>query len=161
MELHGLRVTGDDIGLVGRVFLAPVDTGTGWNAYSAHIDRTSGTVRTNTSLNVDPAEVLFDIAPLPQGRFLAAGASRYTENPAGASISEQAAPLLLVLDTDGTVKQRLDFPAGARQNQLRSLAAHGAQWLVGGMVDGPGTHSGDADPALIKADGFVRDVAVP
>jgi hypothetical protein len=161
MELHGLRVNGDDVALVGRVFSAVVSDGSGWNAYTAHLDRASGAQRTFANVDVDRGDILFDIAPLPQGRFLAAGTTGYTENPSGASISEQAAPLLVVLESDGSVKQRVAFTAGARQNQLRSLAPHGTEWLVGGMVDGPGTHSGDADPALIKADGFVRDVAVP
>ena len=161
MELHGLRLAGDDIALAGRVFSSTNGDGSGWDAYSARVDRTSGAVRSFGVIDVDKGEILFDMAPLAQGRFLAAGAAGYTENPAGASISEQAAPMLLVLESDGSVKQRLDFPAGARQNQLRSLAARGGRWLIGGMVDGPGTHSGDADPALIRADGFVRDVAVP
>jgi hypothetical protein len=161
VELHGLRISGDDIGLVGRVFTGVVSDGSGWDAYSAHIDRTSGVLRTYATVDIDRGEILFDIAPLAQGRFLAAGAAGYTENPSGASISEQAAPLLVVLEADGGVKQRIAFTAGPRQNQLRSLVARGDRWLVGGMVDGPGTHSGDANPALIRADGFVRDVALP
>jgi len=161
MELHGLRIDGDDVALVGRVFSAVAADGSGWDAYTAHVDRASGALRVFATVDVDRGDVLFDIAPLAQGRFLAAGATGYIENPSGASISEQAAPLLVVLEADGSVKQRVTVTAGPRQNQLRSLAPHGAGWIVGGMVDGPGTHSGDADPALIRADGFVRDVALP
>jgi hypothetical protein len=28
------------------------------------------------------------------------------------------------------------------------------------MVNGPGTHSGDGNPALIAADGFVREISI-
>ncbi len=37
----------------------------------------------------------------------------------------------------------------------------GYGWLLGGMIDGPGTHSGDADRSLIVADGFLREVDAP
>jgi hypothetical protein len=112
-------------------------------------------------MDVDRGDVFFDIVPLAQGRFLAAGAAGYTQNPDGASISDSSTPLLAVLESDGALAQRVPFAAGPRQNQLRSLAPRGGNWLVGGMVNGPGTHSGDGDPALITADGFVREIAVP
>lgn len=159
-ELHGLRLSGDDIALVGRVFSEQRDDGSGWNAYVAHINRGSGSLLSYRTIDLDKGEVLFDIAPMAQGRFLVAGASGYTQNPTGGSISETTAPLLAVLESDGTLRQRIDVVAGARQNQLRSLAARGSNWLVSGMSNGPGTHSADGNPALITADGFVREVTV-
>jgi hypothetical protein len=160
-ELYGLRLNDTDIALVGRVFSEKRDDGTGWNAYAAHVDRTNGALLSYRVINLDRGEVLFDIAPLAQGRFLVAGAAGYSQNPTGASISEQTTPLLAVLEPDGTLEQRIDVVAGARQNQLRSLAARNSNWLVAGMVDGPGTHSGDGNPALILADGFVREITIP
>jgi hypothetical protein len=32
--------------------------------------------------------------------------------------------------------------------------------LVGGMLDGPGTHSGDSDPTLVRARGFLTEVSL-
>jgi hypothetical protein len=160
-ELYGLRLNNNGIALVGRVFSERRDDGAGWNAYAAQVDRTNGALLSYRVINLDRGEVLFDIASLAQGRFLVAGAAGYSQNPTGASISEQATPLLAILESDGTLKQRIDVVAGARQNQLRSLAARNGNWLVGGMVNGPGTHSGDADPALIVADGFVHEIAIP
>jgi hypothetical protein len=159
-ELHGVRLNGNDVALVGRVFSERRDDGSGWNAYVAHVDRASGALLAYRVVDLDRGEVLFDIAPLALGRFLVAGAAGYTQNPDGASISEQAAPLLAVLEADGTLRQRIGVAAGPRQNQLRSLASQGANWLVAGLVNGPGTHSGDGNPALIAADGFVREVAI-
>ena len=89
-----------------------------------------------------------------------AGSAGYTQNPNGASISEIAEPLLAVLEADGKVKQRIAMTAGPRQNQLRSLVAYGNNWLVGGFVNGPGTHSADSNPALVTADGFVREMTI-
>jgi hypothetical protein len=159
-ELHGLRLNGDDIALVGRVFSEKRDDGSGWNAYAAHVGRASGALLSYHVIDLDRGEVLFDIAPITQGRFLVAGAAGYLQNPTGASISEQSSPLLAVLESDGTLKQRIDVIAGARQNQLRSLSARNGHWLVAGMVNGPGTHSGDGIPAAITADGFVRETTV-
>jgi hypothetical protein len=159
-ELYGLRLSGDDIALVGRVFSEVRGDGTGWNAYVANVGRVSGTLLSYRVIDLDRGEVLFDIAPLAQGRFLVAGAAGYSQNPAGASISEETSPLLAVLESDGTLKQRIDVVAGARQNHVRSIAARGGNWLVGGMVNGPGTHSGDGNPALIVADGFVNETTV-
>jgi hypothetical protein len=159
-ELYGLRLSGDDIALVGGVFSEVRGDGTGWNAYVANVGRVSGTLLSYRVIDLDRGEVLFDIAPLAQGRFLVAGAAGYSQNPAGASISEETSPLLAVLESDGTLKQRIDVVAGARQNHVRSIAARGGNWLVGGMVNGPGTHSGDGNPALIVADGFVNETTV-
>jgi hypothetical protein len=159
-ELHGVRLNGNDIGLVGRVFSQQLPDGSGWNAYAAHVDRTSGALLNYRVVDIDRGEILFDIAPLAPGRFLVAGAAGYTQNPTGASVSEQSTPLLAVLESDGTLRQRIDFTAGARQNQLRSVVARGDHWLVGGLVNGPGTHSGDGNPALITADGFAREMAI-
>ncbi len=159
-EAHALRMNGDDIAVVGRVFSEQRADGGGWNAYAAHVSRASGALSSYRLVDVELGEILFDIAPLPEGRFLAAGSAGYTQNPNGGSVEEQARPLLAVLESDGTVRQLIGLPAGPRQNQLRSLATHGHDWLVGGMANGPGTHSGDGNPALISAEGFVREIGL-
>jgi hypothetical protein len=157
-ELHGLRAVPGGFALVGRVRSEVRPDGSGWNAWMARVagDGSGGAVRV---IDVDRGDVLFDIAALPDGGYLAAGSTGYTQNPSGASISEEAAPLLVQLATDGTLRQRLAFAAGPRQNQLRTLLRQDGHWLVGGQRDGPGTHSGDTDPRLIRAHGLVARVA--
>jgi hypothetical protein len=108
-------------------------------------------------VDVDRGDVLFDIAALPGGRYLALGTTGYVQNPAGASISEAAQPLLALLNADGALVQNLGFPGGARHNQLSTIASLNGHWLLGGMVNGPGTHSGDVQPELIVADGFLQE----
>jgi hypothetical protein len=160
-ELHGLRVHGASAVLVGRVFSAQRADGGGWDAWFARIGRDDGARLAYRPIDVDRGEILFDTGALPADRFIAVGAAGYTQNPTGASVSEDTAPMLLILEADGSVSQRLPFPSGPRHNELRSLALRGSTWTVAGLVNGPGTHSGDGNPALIAADGIVQPLTLP
>jgi hypothetical protein len=160
-ELHGLRLARGDVVALGRVFTEQRGDGSGWDGYLARIAATSGALLSYRLVDVDRGEALFDAAPLPQSRLLVAGAAGYTQNPTGGSIQEEMTPLLAILDADGSVRQRIAIASGPRHNQVRALVAVGERWLAAGMVNGPATHSGDADPAAITADGFLRDVNVP
>lgn len=153
-EVHGLRWIGERVAIVGRT--RTTQTPDGWNGYVALLIEPSRALSYEL-IDVDQGEVLFDIAALPGGQLLASGAAGYTQNPTGASISETATPLLLQLGTDGKPLKRLPLPAGARQSQLRTALAWRGSWLLGGMENGPGTHSADGDESLLKADGYVRE----
>jgi hypothetical protein len=155
-ELHGLRATPGGFLLVGRVLSQVRSDGSGWNAFAAIVGH-NGAPGSYSVIDVDRGDVLFDAAALPDGRFLALGATGYTQNPSGESISETAQPLLVLLSSDGSLVQNLGYAGGARQNQLTTIAPLNGAWLLGGMIDGPGTHSGDADRALIVANGFLRE----
>ena len=155
-ELHGVRATPAGFALVGRVLSEVRSDGSGWNAFTALVGR-DGTLGSYNLVDVDRGDILFDIAPLPSGRYLALGTTGYVQNPSGESISEAAQPLLVVLNTDGSLAQNLGYVGGARHNQLTTIAALESSWLLGGMVNGPGTHSGDNDRQLIVADGFLRE----
>ena len=155
-ELHGVRATPSGFALVGRVLTEIRPDGSGWDAFAATVGH-DGSVGPYSVVNVDRGDVLFDIAALTSGRYLALGSTGYTQNPSGASISESALPLLVLLNPDGSLAQNLNYVGGSRQNQLNTIAPLNGHWILGGMVNGPGTHSGDADHNLIKADGFLRD----
>jgi hypothetical protein len=155
-ELHGLRATPRGFVLVGRVLSEVRSDGTGWNAFTASVGR-DGTPGPYSVVDVDRGDVLFDVAALPSGRYLALGTTGYVQNPSGESISEAAQPLLVLLNTDGSLAQNLAYVGGARHNQLTTIAPLNGGWLLGGMINGPGTHSGDADRKLIVADGFLRE----
>lgn len=114
------------------------------------------TLRPMQPLDVDRGDVVFDFAVTPGGQLLAVGATGYTQNPGGASISESSAPLAALLDADGKFVRRLVLASGPRHNQVRSVAAWNGRWIAAGMQNGPGTHSGDEDNALIRADGYIR-----
>jgi hypothetical protein len=154
-ELHGLRATPSGFIMVGRVLSEVRSDGSGWNAFATIVGH-NGAPGPYHIMDVDRGDILFDAAALPDGRFLALGSTGYTQNPSGESISEAAQPLLVLLGSDGSLVQNFGYTGGARQNQLTTVAPLNGEWLLGGMIDGPGTHSGDADRALIVADGFLR-----
>jgi hypothetical protein len=156
-ELHGLRATTAGFMVEGRVRTEIRADGTGWDAYVATV-ASSGSVDMYRVVDVDRGDVLFDAITLPGGRFLALGTTGYVQNPGGASISEETQPLLILLDADGSVVQRLSLPDGPRQDQLRTIVSLDGRWLVGGMRNGPGTHSGDTQPSLISADGYLTEM---
>jgi hypothetical protein len=155
-ELHGLRASSPGFALVGRVLSEVRSDGTGWDAFVASVAQ-DGSLGPYNIVDVDRGDVLFDIAQLSSGRYLALGTTGYVQNPEGASISESAQPLLVLLGSDGSLIQSLGFPAGPRHNQLTTVARIDGGWLLGGMINGPGTHSGDTDRALLVADGFLRE----
>jgi hypothetical protein len=155
-ELHGVRATPRGFVSVGRVLSEVRPDGSGWDGFAALVGQ-EGTLGSYNLIDVDRGDILFDVAELPSGRFLALGSTGYTQNPSGESISEAAQPLLILLNRDGSLDRNLGFIGGARHNQLTTLAPLKGRWLLGGMVNGPGTHSGDADRKLIFADGFLRD----
>jgi hypothetical protein len=154
-EVHGLRAVPGGFALVGRLRSAQRPDGSGWDAFMVRVG-SDGSAGALQLIDVDRGDVLFDIAALPEGGYAAVGSTGYWQNPSGASISEEAAPLLVKLSASGALQQRITVTAGPRQNQLRALLRHNGSWLMAGLRDGPGTHSGDLDPALIRADGFVR-----
>ena len=156
-ELHALRATGEGFALAGRVRTERRADGFGWDAWAATVGA-DGRLRHYRAIDVQQGDALFDIVPAGAGRYLAAGAAGYWQNPAGASVSEEAAPLLLWLNEDLSVRQRVAWEAGPRHNQLRTLAVRGQGWLVGGLQNGPGTHSGDTDASRITADGLLREL---
>jgi len=144
--------------LVGRVLSEVRSDGTGWDAFTAWVGQ-DGATGPYSVLDVDQGDVLFDVAALPGGRYLALGTTGYVQNPSGESISEAAQPLLALLNRDGTLAQNITYSGGARHNQLTTIAPLNGHWLLGGMINGPGTHSGDAQRELIVADGFLREAS--
>lgn len=156
-EIHAVKWMGDKVAVGGRVFTETRGDGTGWDGLVVVADPYLRTLRPVQLLDVDRSDVVFDFAATPAGQLIAVGSTGYTQNPAGASISEQAAPLAALLDADGKFIRRIQMAPGPRHNQVRSVSAlTGGRWLAAGMQGGPGTHSGDADLALIRADGYVR-----
>ena len=157
-ELHGLRAMPNGFMLVGRVLSEVRSDGTGWDAFTAFVGP-DGTPGPYSVVDVDRGDVLFDVAALPSGRYLALGTTGYVQNPSGESISEAAQPLLVLVNNDGSLAQNLGYVGGARHNQLTTIATLNGHWLLGGMINGPGTHSGDTQRELIVADGFLREAS--
>jgi hypothetical protein len=160
-EIKAIRWNGDTIVAVGRILPARQSDGYGWDALVSVIPAGRPGKAGFRTLDIERGDALLDVTPLPNGRLLAAGSTAYHQNPNGASISEDAKPLLAILEGDGSLRERLPVAAGPRHNQVRSVAPHRGAYLSGSMENGPGTHSADADAALLRADGVVRSVRLP
>ncbi|MFT7775498.1 hypothetical protein [Roseateles sp.] len=156
-ELHALRWVGAQVAAAGRVRSRQVADG--WDAFLALVPAGIGTTTAYRVLDFEAGDVVFDVAQRADGRLLLAGSTGYTQNPTGASISEESKPLLALLSPDGQLQQRVTLTPGLRHNQLRALAPlRDTGWLSGGMENGPGTHSADTDAALLVADGYLREL---
>ncbi|VXB21386.1 hypothetical protein [Massilia sp. 9I] len=160
-ELKAVKWHGNAIVAVGRVLPVRLPDGFGWDGMLSVIPAGSKGKAGYRTLDIDRGDVLLDATSLPDGRLLVAGSSGYFQNPNGASISEDVKPLLAVLEPDGRLREQLPAVKGPRHNQVRSVAPWNGSWLAGSMENGPGTHSADADAALLRADGHVRSVRVP
>jgi len=155
-EIYGMRAVAGQLLVLGRSETRPGDAG-GWDGLLARV-ADDGTVSART-IDVSGGDILFDADVLSDDRIVAVGGTGYTDNPQGGSISESCSFLALVL-TDGT-QTRLSLPSRPRHNHLRTLLTGMAPVWVGGMSNGPGTHSGDADPSVIRADPFAATLALP
>ncbi|MBI5257175.1 MAG: hypothetical protein HY855_11800 [Burkholderiales bacterium] len=158
-EIHAMRWAGERLLVAGRVLSERRADGHGWDGFVARLPQGGAGPASVQVIDVDRGDIVLDLAPMDDGRIQLAGATGYWQNPAGGSISEEAQPLLAVLPAGGGAAQRIPLAAGARHNQLRSVVAWQGRWLLGGLENGPGTHSADADPARLVADGYLRERA--
>lgn len=158
-ELHGLRRIAERWVLVGRVRSELREDGTGWNGYVATVAGGTHVPASYGVVDIDRGDVLFDAMALPDGRLLLAGSTGYWQNPMGRSVSESAAPLVVRTALDGSAAQRVAVAAGPRHNQVRALGSWGGATWIGGMEDGAGTHSDDADPRGLRSNGYLRALA--
>lgn len=158
-ELYGMRAVADGAVVTGRTEHWN-DAGTGFDALYARVDGASGDVEVH-ELDVEAGDLAFDAVPLADGAWLVAGVSGYTQNPHGASVSEESRAFARFVFADGT-STAVVTPNGKRHNEARTLVQRSdGQWTVGGMVDGPGTHSADRDPNLLTASGSLGALVIP
>lgn len=132
--------------------------------------------RDNTELHVMVAEATLDGAPLGTTTFDAAesglaqagayvgpdlwvgGTEGWLQNPSGRSVYQPGTPLLIRLHGSGAnrVAVRFDAPLPATRGhaELRALRVAEGALLLAGHENGPLTHTGDADAALIRSDAY-------
>ncbi len=152
-QLYGLRADASGVMAVGRSEIWNAQ-GTGFEALVGHVDA-EGNVAIDR-FGVDRGDLAFDAVHTSSG-LVVVGTRGYAQNPHGASISEEAHPFALAL-TAGAI----ELPDGPRNGQARFVVPAGnGRLLVGGMLDGPGTHSADVDGAQLRARGFITFVATP
>lgn len=154
-QLYGLRALGDDVVALGRSERWN-DAGTGFDALVGRVDA-RGAVAVQR-FDVDRGDVAFDATPAPDGGLVVVGASGYAQNPHGASITEASDAFARWLRADGSVVA-LTVPRGPRHNEARTIVrVADGRIAIGGMRDGPGTHSADDDPSALRARGFATSI---
>ena len=156
-EVHALKWADDTVLVAGRVRSSRAPDGSGWDGYVARASGASGLLSWRR-VDVDRGDAILDLLPLGANAVLLAGATGYTQNPGGESVSDTSAPLLARFDTATGAMTRIALAAGPRGNQVRALAAYRDRWLVGGMENIPGTHSADQDPRLLTTDAWLREI---
>lgn len=156
-EIYGLRATDEHVLVLGRTETWRAD-GSGHDALIARIGH-EGAVKTKV-FDVSLGDLAFDAAPAPDGGYLVVGVSGYVQNPSGASVSEASQVFARWLRADGTTLD-LPVPTGPRHNEARFARLEGHRLLLGGMLDGPGTHTADGDPSRLFARGFLVQIALP
>jgi len=154
-EVHAVRWAGDTVIVAGRMLTTRKDDGSGWDGFLANLKFGDPAARLQV-LDFDRGDVIFDIAAFDDGRVGIVGSTAYLQNPSGGSISEHSDLLLAVLPAAGAAAERLPLPGYLGHNQLRTIAAWRGNWLIAGMQNGPGTHTADANPALLTCNGFLR-----
>ena len=158
-EVFALRAVAGGVWALGRNELWNAQ-GTGFDAFIGHVDGATGAATTRT-LDVQLGDIAFDAAPLPTGELVVVGASGYAQNPSGASITEASTAFARWLRADGSVVA-VPLPTGPRHNEGRFiLSLPSGRLLVGGMLDGPGTHFADGNTSLLMAKGFLTEVSLP
>lgn len=157
-ELESLRWARHSLLLVGRTAVRPPPAdGLGWDGLAVRFVDGESSANMSARVHLDRGEVLSDIYPVGQTSWLTVGRSGYWQNPTGASISEEATSEAVVLASDGTLMRRLSLVQGRRHNAALTVARHhtSGALVIGGLQDGPGSHSADTDPSLRRSDGWL------
>ncbi len=154
-QLYGLRSETSGAMVLGRSELWNAE-GTGFEALVGHV-ASDGSV-TVDRFDVERSDIAFDALRTSSGDVIAVGARGYSQNPRGASVSEESYPFALVRSSGATTRA-LSLPQGPRHGEARFvMPTTDGRLLVGGMLDGPGTHSADGDQTLLRTRGFIRFV---
>jgi hypothetical protein len=152
-EMKSLRCFDGKIVVAGRTDVAYSND---WHAYlSVHDSETGSEIFTKTYKSGENAiffGVGFDVL---SGSFYAGGNSGWSQNPYGVSISDNGKKLLTRINVS-SANEQIMLSNKAGQNQISSVQILDNFIVIGGWENGPGTHTGDNDESLVRADGFVE-----
>ena len=114
----------------------------------------------------EPAVVSFDgdrnallqtVAIDDDGAVWAGGTEGWVQNPVGVSVAGPGRPLVLHwAGAPGSVPVRVDAPTLRGHAELRALAYTDHTLLLGGVEDGPVTHTWDGNREALRSDGWIR-----
>jgi hypothetical protein len=153
-EMKGLKCFDGKIVAAGRTFVTDYND---WYGYIAVHD--SETANEIFTFKQDPGENAVFLAigyNSSSGSVYAGGSSGWSQNPDGYSVSDNGKKLLVGMDGISLVNEQIILRNKARHNQVNDIQIVDDFMIVGGWEDGPGTHTGDNDGSLVRADGFLE-----
>lgn len=154
-RMRSLRLFDSKIVVIGRSAITSYND---WNPYLAVHDTETGNGIFSQSYTLGGNEILYGIDyDAENNSFYTGGTGGWTQNPSGVSISENSSKVFLKINADtGAIENEITLSNGARQNQVRSVQVINEFLIFAGWENGPGTHSGDSNPSLISADGYIE-----
>jgi hypothetical protein len=145
-ELYGMRRLDDKLFFLGRTYAETQDRPE-FDAFVAQVDADSGEAQFARALDLEQGDIFFDIARHGD-MLLAVGATNWTQNLEGFSVSNDSEMLAAMLRPDtGSLHCRLPLPEGPRHNELRSVIAvpgglgRRGSLYIGGAENGPSSHT--------------------
>lgn len=159
-ECYGIKTDDNSFYLFGRSAKPTSTIGYEWDGYLAQYNSSTGNPIFISSLHVDQSSIVYDIAKTDGGKIVAVGATGWTQNPLGYSVSEHSRKMVAILDQAGNFQEEFKIQSGLRHNQVRTIINQKGKVWLGGWENGPGTHSGDNNPQLVYADAFWQDYLI-
>lgn len=153
-ECYGIKANTSSFYLYGRTAKPTTTVGYQWDAYLSEYSSVTGKPVFVHSFDLDKSEIIYDMAETNKGDLILVGSAGWSQNPTGYSVSGTARKLVAVLTNSGDFVEEFEVESGLRHNQVRSIIYNENRIWIGGWENGPGTHTGDADPDLVFADAF-------
>lgn len=153
-ETYAIRAGASSVAVVGRARRYRGLDNTEWDAHLA-VFGTDGTERVSLTYDAVDSAIGQAVDFGPDGELYVGGTEAWAQNPDGFSLFDEGRPFLARLV--GAELERLDaaLPATRGHAELRDLRVHEGGLFLLGLEKGPLTHTGDADRALVVADGFL------
>lgn len=159
-EVYALATDDNErLAVVGRTRRERGRDNSEWHI-SLHVVRADGQAAYSQTVDV-PGNGIAQAASFGEdGSLFVGGTANWLQNPSGISLYQPGRPLLLQVSFDAQGRPGLPIvrddllPSTLGHAELRAVATTAGRLWLGGLENGPLTHTGDSDPSLIRADGW-------
>ncbi len=157
-EAFGIACGSDRVAVVGRHRTERGRDNTEFHVFAAAV-ASDGRALGRLSFDARQLGLAQSAAIEDDGAVLLGGSEGWAQNPIGASVSGQGTPFLLRWTPGATTATRLAAPSVRGHGELRALARQGAFVWMGGVENGPLSHTYDGDRTQVRSDGWLFSVA--
>ncbi len=159
-EPYAIACGRERVAVVGRHRREPGRDNTELHAFAAVVRPEEGAFDA-LSFDGDALAIAQSAAFDERDRLVIGGSEGWVQNPVGVSVGGAGRPFVLRWSGRAeTPPERLVAPRLRGHAELRALAVRGDALWLGGIEDGPTTHSFDANREALRGDGWLR-FAVP